>query len=98
MAKIFLYSPPAGHDFTFRQVSQNMAILSIVSGVRFTVGLNTSTPASHPPSNMTLGRCPARQARAASLNCGPRFYQESILSSRLKQITSSALTIDVPHL
>ena len=42
------------HDFIGGQASQNKVILSVQSGVKFTIGLNTSTPTSQLPSKMTL--------------------------------------------
>ena len=70
LSRVSIYTEPflTSHDFIGSQASQNKAILSVPSGVKFTIGLNTSTPASHLPSKMTLTRRITRQARAVPLD------------------------------
>ena len=56
------------NNFVGAQASQNRVILSVPSGAKFTIELNTPTLAAHTPSKMTLARRTTRHARAAPLH------------------------------
>ena len=48
-ASIYTETFSTSNSFVDGQASQNMAISNVPSGVIFTIGLHTSTPASHTP-------------------------------------------------
>ena len=85
------------HDFIVRQVSQNKAILSIPSGVKLTIGLNTSTSASHTHFKMTLTCRTTRQSdkpvRRPCTNILPTFSLLNLIWGHLPVTRCGQLNI-----